>query len=208
VDEPFYAHYLSETGKEHPMREEVLATLSQDWRKVIDEVLFEESPHSLQFVKQMSHHMVGELDWSWVNHPEMRHVFLLRDPREQLPSMARDLGEIQMEDVGWDRHLSIFRRVPNPIIFDSRDLLENPEAMLRCLCGELGVEYQASMVRWEPGRHESYGVWAPFWYKTLESTTGFQKWEPKRGPFPDSLRPLLEESLSIYDEMRAVRLRP
>ena len=208
VDEPFYAHYLSKTGKQHPLREEVLAALSSDWRKVVDEVLLGESPLPIQFVKQMSHHMVGEMEWGWVDHPDMRHVFLLRDPQEQLPSMERDLGVIEMEDVGWKKHFSIFQRVSNPIVLDSRDLLENPEAMLRCLCRELELDFKDCMIQWEPGRYESYGVGAPFWYKTLETTTGFQEWKPKLDSFPDSLRALLKDTQPIYKEMRAVRLVP
>ena len=34
VDEPFYAAYLAETGLDHPMRAEVLASQAQDWRVV------------------------------------------------------------------------------------------------------------------------------------------------------------------------------
>ena len=34
-DEPFYAHYLTSTGKEHPMREEILVAMPQDPAAVI-----------------------------------------------------------------------------------------------------------------------------------------------------------------------------
>ena len=33
-DEPFYAAYLAETGLDHPMRGEVLASQATDWRDV------------------------------------------------------------------------------------------------------------------------------------------------------------------------------
>ena len=33
-DEPFYAAYLAMSGKDHPMRAEVLASQPQDWRAV------------------------------------------------------------------------------------------------------------------------------------------------------------------------------
>ena len=35
VDEPFYAAYLAETGLDHPMREEVIASQPTDWREVV-----------------------------------------------------------------------------------------------------------------------------------------------------------------------------
>jgi hypothetical protein len=33
-DEPFYAHYLQTTGRDHPGADEVIATGETDWRKV------------------------------------------------------------------------------------------------------------------------------------------------------------------------------
>ena len=34
-DEPLYAHYLAQTGLDHPGREEVIACRRSDWRKVV-----------------------------------------------------------------------------------------------------------------------------------------------------------------------------
>ena len=36
-DEPFYAHYLSATGLNHPMAKEIIATYETDWLKVADQ---------------------------------------------------------------------------------------------------------------------------------------------------------------------------
>ena len=38
VDEPFYAHYLVETGVDHPAREEVIRSQPTDWRTVAGEL--------------------------------------------------------------------------------------------------------------------------------------------------------------------------
>ena len=38
LDEPFYAHYLRETGIEHPGREQVIAAQENDWRKVMESI--------------------------------------------------------------------------------------------------------------------------------------------------------------------------
>ncbi|MDF1839325.1 MAG: hypothetical protein P1V35_15765 [Planctomycetota bacterium] len=38
VDEPLYAFYLRETGMDHPGREEILASQSDDWRRVAREL--------------------------------------------------------------------------------------------------------------------------------------------------------------------------
>ncbi|MDZ7786699.1 MAG: hypothetical protein U5K73_00725 [Halofilum sp. (in: g-proteobacteria)] len=36
TDEPLYAYYLATSGSPHPMRDEVLASQSSDWREVVD----------------------------------------------------------------------------------------------------------------------------------------------------------------------------
>ena len=36
LDEPFYAHYLRETGIDHPGRDDVIAAYENDWRRVVD----------------------------------------------------------------------------------------------------------------------------------------------------------------------------
>ncbi len=38
VDEPFYACYLHESGLDHPMRDQVIASQSTDWNEVIREL--------------------------------------------------------------------------------------------------------------------------------------------------------------------------
>ena len=38
ADEPFYAAYLSITGLDHPMREEIIRAHETDWRKVAGEL--------------------------------------------------------------------------------------------------------------------------------------------------------------------------
>ena len=38
-DEPFYAHYLNVTGRDHPGREEVLKTQNQNSTQVIEEIM-------------------------------------------------------------------------------------------------------------------------------------------------------------------------
>ena len=56
IDEPFYAHYLRETGLEHPMRNDVLASQPQDADQVIQSLTNPISQHFYQ--KHMCQHML------------------------------------------------------------------------------------------------------------------------------------------------------
>ena len=72
----------------------------------------------------------------------------------------------------------IFDAYPGPVI-DSRDLLENPEGMLRALCAALGIPFSAAMLSWPPGPRDTDGVWGPYWYESVWRSTGFG---PYRAP--------------------------
>ena len=59
----------------------------------------------------------------------------------------------------------------------------------------------------EPGRHASFGVWAPAWYGNVEKSTGFLPYKPKAEPFPAELQPLLDWARPFYEELHAERLQ-
>tara|TARA_B100001750_G_scaffold202322_1_gene177525 strand:+ start:373 stop:1014 length:642 start_codon:yes stop_codon:yes gene_type:complete len=199
VDEPFYAHYLRHSGRQHPMREEVLAEGDPDLASLDAPVVFE---------KHMAHHLVGGRTLA-----EMGDFFaarvqalLIRNPREMLPSMLRDLKRIEPSDLGYDTQVQILRYCDNAIVIDSRDLLENPEGILSAFCERLGIPFEQSMLSWKAGRHSSFGVWAPFWYRNVEASTGFLPWAPKEEPFPTELNELLSWALPLYEELCSARL--
>ncbi len=209
VDEPFYAYYLARTGAQHPLREQVLKSQPTDWRRVVDETLLGPCLTPVQFVKHMAHHLVGEMDLSFT--ARMRNVFLLRPPRDMLPSMLRDLGELHRRDVGYERLRELFHELRraghDPIVLDSTDLLNEPEPALRRLCARLGLAFDRRMLAWPPGRHPAYGVWAPFWYGNVERSSGFQPYTAKTEPFPPQLQPILALAENCWQDLHARRLR-
>src|SRR5215218_8545224 len=81
VDEPFYAAYLAQTGLDHPMRDEVLASQPQDWRAVLEAI-----EAALVYEKHMTHHMLAGFGAEWM--AGRRNAFLIRVPAEVLASYA------------------------------------------------------------------------------------------------------------------------
>ena len=49
-------------------------------------------------------------------------------------------------------------------VYDARDVLENPERILRLLCDAVGVDFMEAMLSWPPGLRETDGIWAKHWY--------------------------------------------
>ncbi|HUP20480.1 MAG TPA: HAD family hydrolase, partial [Gemmatimonadota bacterium] len=89
VDEPFYAHYLKETGRDHPGRDAVIAAEPVGWRAVAGRLALEPIPggKAIFYQKHMAHHLLPGMEGIWMN--RLTHAFLIRDPAEMLTSLVR-----------------------------------------------------------------------------------------------------------------------
>ena len=194
------------------MAAEVMASQANDWRKV---VAWLTGPvpqgRAVFYQKHMSHHLIPEVGRDWLR--SVTHVFLIRHPREVLPSLDEKFERPLLADTGYPQQLEIFEFIrPTkgaicPVV-DAADLLANPRIILGRLCEAVGVEFQETMLSWPPGRRETDGVWARHWYNAVETTTGFQPYTPKNKPMPEHLRNLYEQCLPYYENLAAHRLKP
>ena len=203
VDEPLYAHYLAATGADHPGAEEVLASMDRDGERVVREVILGPCERPVRFFKNMAHHLVG-LDRDFLG--EVRNVLLARDPREMLPSLARQIPSPTLRDTGLAEQVEILdimlERAERPVVLDARELLLDPPGVLRRACERLGLPFEEAMLSWPAGPKPEDGVWAKHWYDGVHVSTGFEPYRPKTGPFPERLKPLLDECLPLYERLR------
>ena len=209
-DEPLYAHYLARTGKDHPGVDEVLASQEQDWRKVVSWLTGPvPDGKAIFYQKHMAHHLLPGIDRGWL--ADVTNCFLIRDPREMLTSLAHKLDDPVLEDTGLPQQVEIFEQVREregrvPPVIDSKDVLTDPEGVLDALCRALGVPFTRDMLCWPPGRRETDGVWAKYWYESVEASTGFAPYRPKPDPVPDRLKGLHERCVEYYRLLAAHRL--
>ena len=211
-DEPFYAHYLQATGRDHPAADEVIATGETDWRKVIAR-LSGEVPEGKRifYQKQITHHLLPEIDRAWLG--AMTNCFLIRDPREVIVSYLKKNNDPTLEDIGFVQQGEIFDWVRAesgaiPPVIDAHDVLENPERLLRLLCRAVGVEFMDAMLSWPPGLRETDGIWAKHWYGEVATSTGFRKpREDETGLVPERLQSVYNRSRESYDRLHEYRLR-
>ena len=203
VDEPLYGHYLRVTDADryHPGAREVLESMETDGEKVLDR-MWGDYEKPVVFFKQMTHHLV-ELDLSRI--VGMKHLILTRDPAEMLPSFAKEVPNPTLRDVGYRQHLELLdyleEQGENPVVLDSKRVLLDPQKTLARLCDAVGIEFDASMLRWEPGPRPEDGTWAKHWYHNVHKSSGFMPYRPKTEPFPENLKPLLEKCRPIYEEL-------
>ena len=203
VDEPLYGHYLKVTRAGHPGDDEVLAAMDTDGGRVVREVLLGPCERPVHFFKNMAHHLAG-LDRGFLG--GLTNVLLTRDPAEMLPSLARQLPNPTLRDTGLLYQTEILDHVLgqglDPVVLDAKQLLLDPPGVLRSACDRLGIPFHEAMLRWPAGPKPEDGVWAKHWYANVHASTGFSPYNPRTGDFPERLKPLLEESVPLYERLR------
>ena len=210
TDEPLYAHYLKTTGADHPGRDEIIAHHEPDWRKVASWLTGPvPGGKPVWYQKHMAHHLTPDVGTAWID--ELTNCFLIRDPAEMITSYIKIVPDPTPEDLGLPQQLALFEREKartgrTPPVLDSRDVLENPRAMLTRLCDAVGVPFDEAMLSWEPGPRDTDGVWARHWYANVETSTTFAPYAPKNEPVPDHLTPTLDACRALYDTLAAHRL--
>jgi Sulfotransferase domain len=207
VDEPFYGPYLARSGVDHPGRDDLLAHLPLDVETMVEE-LRRPRDRPLLFLKNMAHHLPAAgsavLDG-------MENALLIRDPADVIRSLAATLGErIELAQTGLPQQLEIVEHERAkglvPIVVDTHDLLDDPAGLLGRLCERLGIEFEVSMLGWGVGPKPEDGRWATYWYANAHRSTGFGPYPVRPGPFPEGLRPLLDEAAPLYERLRRERL--
>ncbi|GMQ76132.1 MAG: branched chain amino acid aminotransferase [Gammaproteobacteria bacterium] len=211
-DEPLYAFYLHRTRLDHPGAAEVIAAGDTDWRRVVAAVTGSvPGDKPIYFQKHMTHHMLDEVDRDWL--AQLHNCFLIRDPREVIASYARTRPAVNVSDVGVLQLAEIFEHVratagATPLVLDSRDVLEDPRAMLAALCEALAVPFSERMLSWPAGPRSSDGVWARYWYEAVQASSGFSAYVSRAHTLPRALEPLAEDCAPHYRSLYAQRLRP
>lgn len=209
-DEPLYAHYLSKTPAReyHPGAEEVIATMQNDGEKVVRDLILGDFDKPVIFFKHMTHHLVN-LDLGFLS--KTVNVLLTRDPVDMLPSYAAQVEKPNLQDVGYKQHIELLNYLQsigqNPPVLDSKQVLLNPKKVLSALCERIGIPFDDAMLKWKAGARPEDGSWAKHWYKSVHESTGFGKYVQKSEPFPESLKPLLEECRPYYEQLNAMAIK-
>ena len=210
VDEPLYAEYLLRTGLDHPGRDEVIAAQPTSLTEVVAAL---EAPlpegRTVHYAKHMAQHLDLSVDADWTD--AFRNVLLIRDPGEVVASYVRSREACEPDDIGllqqqWllDRWDALAHEVP---VIDSADFLRAPEAYLRWLCAWLGIEFTDRMLSWPAGPRESDGVWAPYWYDAVLTSTGFEPYRPRTVDLSPHDAEVAEACRPAYERLRQRRVR-
>ncbi len=204
TDEPLYAHFLLQeaTSVAHPGREDILATQCHSAEEVVSRVLLKNYATPYVVHKQMTHHLIN-LDWSFMT--KCKNVLLIRNPRHIIASYAKVIPDPGIEDVGIAKQIELKawleQRQALHAIVDARELLLDPEGVLRQLCSRLDMPFDPLMLSWPAGPRPEDGVWAGYWYAGVHRSIGFKAYQEKNIALPSDLEALANTCMPYYERL-------
>jgi len=211
-DEPFYGCFLKDTGAGHPMSDEIIAEMDCDWRSVMASLTGPAPDGSpVWYQKHMWHHMTGPIGYE--DFAGFTHAFLIREPERMIASYLRKREAAEFKDFGLERQAEFFEREADrlgraPPVVDANDVLASPEAVLSELCEAIGIAWDPAMLSWPPGRRDTDGPWAPYWYAVVEASTDFGPPEADEVELPDDGQRVADQCRPYYERLAKYRIRP
>lgn len=208
IDEPLYGYYLQKTGADHPGKEEIIQSMTCDASEVFQKINTNQSQPYL-FVKNMAHHFIGLDPETIIGY---KNIFLIRNTCQILSSFSKVIDNPTLDDIGikkeWELYQYILDHNQDALVIDSGLLLQNPESVISQLCHKLDIPFQKDMLSWKSGPRKQDGIWAPYWYKNVHQTTGFNKQKSSSDPLPDHLINVEKEAYFYYQKLLASAIRP
>ena len=207
IDEPFYAYYLAKTGFDHPGREYVLKSQSTKWENIVD-LITGDIPEKkmIWYQKHMVHHIIDDKNIDWVK--LFNNFFLIRHPKEVIISYAKRNQIDGINDLGYPHQINLFKKIrnitgENPVVFNAKDILCNPEKSLRKMCAHLRINFSNKMLSWPKGPRKTDGIWSPYWYKNVIKSNSFKPYKKSIERVPKEYTNLLEDSLPYYNYLNS-----
>ena len=212
TDEPFYAHYLVKTRIKHPLRKKIIQNSECNFDNIVTYLTGSiPDKKKIWYQKHMAHHNLPGMDIHWTEN--VTNCFLIRHPKEVILSYEKRFSIDSIDQLGYKQLCILFEFLKketgkSPPVLDSRDILNHPREILNKLCDKIGISFMDQMLSWPSGRRKSDGMWGQYWYKNVEDSTGFQKYQEKNKILPDKLLSIFKESLSYFDKLYLHRIRP
>ncbi len=212
IDEPFYGPFLVDTGLDHPLRKETLASCPTTVDDAIDKCMGPvPGGKSIYYQKHMTHHMLPGYDLSWTQ--QCVNVFLIRHPARVIASYLAKRENPTTQDLGFIRQFELYDLITRmtgkaPAIFDADDIRTDPKSALFAICREIGVEFSTNMLNWPKGPRPEDGPWASHWYGAVHQSSGFAGPDGPLPKIPSDFVELYQESLDHYGPLFASRTVP
>jgi hypothetical protein len=144
---------------------------------------------------------------------DVTHTFLIRDPRETIPSYLKLEPDTKVRSIGFELLHEIYTAVAErtgrqPVVIDAADLAQNPEGTVKAYCAATGIPFIPEALSWQPAQRPE---WQPSrrWHETVAASTGFGAVPARSATLPDAVtEQYLRPHLPYYEALHARRLTP
>jgi hypothetical protein len=145
---------------------------------------------------------------------DMTHTFLIRDPRETIPSYLRLYPGAPAEKIGFESLHQIYTAVAaltgrDPAVVDAGDLMRDPAGTVAAYCANVAIPFVGAALSWEPAQRPE---WQPSrrWHETVAASNGLGT-ASAAAPPPDldsdpGAGACLRHHLPYYEALHARRL--
>ena len=207
IDEPFYASYLKESNKKHPMYKEILDSQESNW-KIVAENCLRKDGTGICYQKHMVQHILPNFEKKWIL--KCINCFLIREPKEVISSFLKKWPEADFEDFGFLDQINLFHYIKNesgmpPVVIDAANLRDSPETYLPRLCSKLNISWDPKMLQLDAGLKPYDGIWASHWYPSVNSSTGFKK-NIQQKEFSDTVLNFAAMAKDSYHELLTYKI--
>ncbi|MBK8634149.1 MAG: sulfotransferase family protein [Saprospiraceae bacterium] len=150
-DEPLYAYYLlnSPARAYHPGAEDIISNMEGNPKNLIDFMLGD-FPMPVVFFKQMTHHLL-DIDRAFME--KMKNIILTRDPFDMIPSFAKVVPNLTIEDIGYKDQLALKEYLNSKgqdvLVVDSKNCKKTHLKFWLDYVIFCGIPFDEKMLKWE-----------------------------------------------------------
>jgi hypothetical protein len=141
------------------------------------------------------------------------HTFLIRDPRETIPSYLKLEPGTRVKNIGFELLHELYTAVAErtgrqPVLIDSADLARNPAGTVRAYCAATGIPFLPQALSWPPAHRPEWQL-SRRWHESVAASTGLGAVSGEPATEPDAAAaPYLRHHLPYYEALYARRLAP
>jgi hypothetical protein len=192
------------------MRDEVIESGNINWNSIVIELTGPiPKGKSIWYQKHMAQHNLPGCDLGWVH--KLSNCILIRHPKDVILSYLEKYKIDSEDQLGYDQQLELFNLLTELniplLVIDATDILINPRSMLMLICEKLGIPFFKEMLSWSSGRRKNDGIWGKHWYRSVETSTGFQPYVEKTENLDPEYKDIYYSCLEVYNELYSHRVR-